>query len=73
MQKLGYEVTLYEKEKWPWRQDESNQKDGFTFDVGPTIVMMPEIYREVFEFCGKDPDDYIPMEKVDPYVETLFQ
>ena len=45
---------------------------GFTFDVGPTIVMMPEIYREIFELCGVDPDDYIPMEKVDPMLQLYF-
>lgn len=45
---------------------------GFTFDVGPTIVMMPELYREVFEQCGRDPDDYIPMEKVEPLMEISF-
>lgn len=35
-------------------------------------MMMPEIYGEVFEVCGKDPDDYIPMEKVDPMLELFF-
>ena len=28
-------------------------KDGFTFDMGPTIVMIPEVYKAVFEACGK--------------------
>ena len=48
------------------------KENGFTFDVGPTIVMMPEIYREVFEFAGVDPNDYIPMEKVDPMLQLYF-
>ncbi|WP_206853068.1 phytoene desaturase family protein [Candidatus Enterococcus mangumiae] len=72
LQKLGYEVTLYEKESGPGGKMNQIKKDGFTFDVGPTIVMMPEIYREVFEFCGKNPDDYIPMEKVDPMLKLYF-
>ena len=33
--------------------------DGFQFDLGPTILMMPHMFREVFEFCGKNPDDYL--------------
>lgn len=69
LQKLGYDVTLYEKEGQPGGKMNQIKENGFTFDVGPTIVMMPEIYREVFEFAGVDPNDYIPMEKVDPMLQ----
>lgn len=72
LQNLGYDVHLYEKDVKPGGKMNQIEKDGFLFDVGPTIVMMPEIYREVFEVCGKDPDDYIPMEKVDPMLELFF-
>lgn len=72
LQKSGYAVTLYEKENQPGGKMNQIKKDGFTFDLGPTIVMMPEIYREVFEFCEKDPDDYIPMKKVDPMLKLYF-
>jgi phytoene desaturase len=73
LQKLGYQVHLYEKQETPGGKMSQIQKGGFTFDVGPTIVMMPEIYREIFEFCDKDPDDYIPMEKVEPMLELFFR
>ena len=45
---------------------------GFTFDVGPTIVMMPDIYREIFEYAGKNPEDYIPMKRLDPMYVLTF-
>ena len=72
LQKAGYSVTLYEKESQPGGKMNQIKEKGFTFDVGPTIVMMPEIYREIFELCGVDPDDYIPMEKVDPMLQLYF-
>lgn len=72
LQKLGYEVTLYEKDRQVGGKMNQIKTAGFTFDLGPTIVMMPEIYREAFEFCGKDPDDYIPMKKVDPMLKLYF-
>ncbi|MEQ7189337.1 phytoene desaturase family protein [Enterococcus hirae] len=72
LQKLGYEVTLCEKDRQVGGKMNQIKTAGFTFDLGPTIVMMPEIYREVFEFCGKDPDDYIPMKKVDPMLKLYF-
>ena len=60
------------KESQPGGKMNQIKQAGFTFDVGPTIVMMPEIYREIFELCGVDPDDYIPMEKVDPMLQLYF-
>ena len=33
--------------------------DGFLFDQAPTILMMPEIYKEVFKDAGVNPDDYL--------------
>ncbi|EOA7277602.1 phytoene desaturase family protein [Enterococcus hirae] len=72
LQKLGYEVTLYEKDRQVGGKMNQIKTAGFTFDLGPTIVMMPEIYREVFEFCGKDSDDYIQMKKVDPMLKLYF-
>ncbi|EMF0285626.1 phytoene desaturase [Enterococcus hirae] len=72
LQKLGYKVTLYEKDRQVGGKMNQIKTAGFTFDLGPTIVMMPEIYREVFEFCGKDPDDYISMKKVDPMLKLYF-
>ena len=72
LQKLGYAVQLYEKASQVGGKMNQIKKEGFTFDVGPTIVMMPDIYREVFEFCGKNPDDYIPMEKIDPMLKLVL-
>ncbi|MBV7391932.1 phytoene desaturase [Enterococcus sp. ALS3] len=72
LQKLGYQVELFEKDSQPGGKMNQIKKDGFTFDVGPTIVMMPDIYQEVFTFAGVNPDDYIPMEKVEPMLKLYF-
>lgn len=72
LQHAGYQVNLYEKESTPGGKMNQIEMDGYRFDLGPTIVMMPEMYREVFELCGRDPDDYIPMEKLDPMYQVYF-
>lgn len=72
LQHAGYEVALYEKEPQVGGKMSRICKDGFTFDVGPTIVMMPDLYREVFEVCGRDPDEYIPLQKVEPLMDITF-
>jgi phytoene desaturase len=35
--------------------------------------MMPSVYRELFELAGRDPEDYIPMQKLDPMYEVYFK
>ncbi|MFC3419042.1 phytoene desaturase family protein [Salinicoccus hispanicus] len=72
LQHAGYQVEIYEKESTPGGKMNRIEKDGYTFDLGPSIVMMPEVYREIFELCGRDPDDYIPMEKLDPMYRVYF-
>ncbi|MDN6194483.1 MAG: NAD(P)-binding protein, partial [Alkalibacterium sp.] len=73
LQNEGYIVTLYEKESLPGGKMNQIKKDGFTFDVGPSIVMMPEIFKEVFEIAGRNPDDYIPMTRLDPMYSAYFE
>lgn len=73
LQHAGYQVEIYEKESMAGGKMHRIEKDGYTFDLGPTIVMMPELYKEVFELCGRDPDDYIPMEKIDPMYSVYFK
>lgn len=73
LQYAGYEVEIFEKESMPGGKMHKIEQDGYTFDLGPTIIMMPELYREVFELCGRNPDDYyIPMEQVDPMYRVYF-
>jgi 4,4'-diapophytoene desaturase len=60
----GFEVTVFEKDEILGGRMNVIQKDGFQFDFGPTIVMMPEIYEQVFKDCNKDPKEYIPMEQL---------
>lgn len=73
LQNAGYEVTLYEKEDLPGGKMNQIKKDGFTFDVGPSIVMMPAIFNEIFEVAGRDPKDYIPMTRLDPMYSAFFE
>ncbi|WP_100012258.1 phytoene desaturase family protein [Lentibacillus sediminis] len=72
LQQAGYQVEIYEKESMPGGKMHRIEQDGYTFDLGPTIVMMPELYREVFEISGRNPDDYIPMDKLNPMYRVYF-
>lgn len=68
----GYNVEIYEKECMVGGKMHQINENGFKFDLGPTILMMPNIYKEVFEIAGRNPDDYIPMSQLDPLYTLNF-
>ena len=72
LQNEGYQVTIVEKQSHVGGKMNRVDFDGYTFDLGPTIVMMPELYREIFELTGVDADDYIPMRRLDPMYSSYF-
>lgn len=72
LQSKGYQVEIFEKEATPGGKMNVIEGKGFRFDLGPTIVMMPHIYKEVFEYAGKNPDDYIPMQQLNPLYSVTF-
>lgn len=73
LQHAGYSVEIYEQQDMPGGKMHQIREQGFTFDVGPTIVMMPSIYQDIFRLCGRNPDDYIPMTRLDPMYEVFFE
>ena len=72
LQKDGYQVTIYEMRHEVGGKMNQIKGKGFTFDLGPTIVMMPHIYKEVLEYTGVNPDDYIEYQLLDPMYRITF-
>jgi phytoene desaturase len=50
--KNGYNVDIFEKNSSPGGRCGQVIKDGHRFDLGATMLMMPEIYKEVFSSLG---------------------
>ena len=72
LQHLGYQVEIFEKNDQVGGRMYQLMDQGFSFDIGPTIVMMPELYQEVFTNTGVDDKDYIQMELLDPMNRVFF-
>ncbi|WP_090112620.1 phytoene desaturase family protein [Limimaricola pyoseonensis] len=68
----GAEVTLLEKEDQPGGRTGAIRRDGFTFDIGPTFFLYPEILREIFSACGRDFDAEVEMTRLDPMYRLQF-
>ena len=50
--KKGYEVSVYEKNSTPGGRCGQLIREGHRFDLGATMLMMPGIYREIFDSLG---------------------
>ncbi|GAD57539.1 hypothetical protein MBELCI_3591 [Limimaricola cinnabarinus LL-001] len=68
----GAEVTLLEKEDQPGGRTGAIRRDGYTFDVGPTFFLYPEIPREIFAACGHDFDKEVELIRLDPMYRLQF-
>ncbi|MCJ1655524.1 phytoene desaturase family protein [Staphylococcus sp. NRL 16/872] len=68
----GHQVTLFEKNEQVGGRMSQFKKDGFTFDMGPTIVMVPDVYKAVFEESGKHYEDYIDMRQLTHIFDIYF-
>ena len=51
----GYRVSVYEKNAYSGGRCTSIRKQGFRFDQGPSMYLMPEVFEETWRACGMVP------------------
>ncbi|MDQ6933343.1 MAG: FAD-dependent oxidoreductase, partial [Candidatus Eremiobacteraeota bacterium] len=64
--RAGYDVTLLEKQDRPGGRAAQETWDGFTFDLGPTLLFMCDVYRDVFATLGENFDREVPTVRLSP-------
>lgn len=68
----GYRVTVLDRLDRPGGRGSSIQQGGHRFDLGPTIVTVPQVFRELWAFCGQDFDADIDLRAIDPFYEIRW-
>jgi len=69
----GYAVTVLEKNAFPGGRCGRMTVDGYTFDTGATIFLMPELYERAFADLGERMEDYLDLRRIDPTYHLFFQ
>ncbi|HKX32014.1 MAG TPA: phytoene desaturase family protein [Blastocatellia bacterium] len=64
----GYEVAIYEGQERVGGRANLIERDGFTFDTGPSLLNYPWVFEELFHAAGRDLSDYLTLLPVDPSV-----
>ncbi|MBP9864408.1 phytoene desaturase [Patescibacteria group bacterium] len=68
----GYEVHIFEKDGDVGGRNAPLRLGEFTFELGPTFVMLPQVFRDVFALAGRKMEDYLEFERVDPLYRLRF-
>ena len=69
----GYEVDIYEKNSRIGGKLNVLQEQGYTFDMGPSILTLPHLFARLFERSGKSMHDYISIRTVRPHWRNFFE
>lgn len=58
LSKSGHEVTIFEKENRLGGRMNFVERDGFKIDEGPTIVLLPEMFKDLLAQAGIGEEQY---------------
>lgn len=70
--KRGFAVTVIDKQSTPGGVARSFTEKGFTFDMGPSWYLMPEVFERFFAEFNKKPSDFFNLISLDPSYNVLF-
>ena len=70
--KNGFDVTVFEKNTHSGGRCGQILRDGHRFDIGATILLMPSIYRTVFESLGLNFDECFDLKDLSPIYKLFF-
>ena len=68
----GVPVTIVEANNHLGGKMNLLEEDGFTFDMGPTIITMPQVLKGIITRTGRNPTDYIDLIDLDPQWRCFF-
>jgi len=70
--KQGYPVEVYEKLPKCGGRASLLEDRGFKFDMGPSFVLMPDFFEEVFSYCGESLRDYLDFRALDVHYKIFY-
>jgi len=68
----GYRVTVLDRLDRVGGRGSSISENGHRFDLGPTIVTVPEVFRKLWAACGRDFDSDVDLRPLDPFYEIRW-
>lgn len=68
----GYLVTVLEKQSFVGGRTSALRLGDYTFDRGPTFLMMPHLLEELFQSAGRNMNEYLKLVEINPLYRLQF-
>ncbi|GGL36246.1 phytoene desaturase family protein [Cellulomonas gelida] len=68
----GYDTDVVEQQGHVGGRAATWEHDGFTFDLGPSWYLMPEVFDHFFRLCGTSSDAELDLVRLDPAYRVFF-
>ena len=68
----GFNVEVYEHRAQAGGRAGVYERDGYTFDAGPTVITAPFLLDELWELFGERRSDAIELQLLDPWYRIAF-
>ena len=69
----GFKVSIFDKNHVVGGRNRAIRMDGYTFDTGPTFLLMKGVLDEMFELCGRRSEDYLEFMRLDPMYRLVYE
>lgn len=63
---LGHRVIIVERAEVVGGKLATLERDGYRFDIGPSLVTLPQVFAELFTLAGRRLDDEVDLVRLDP-------
>ncbi len=70
--RTGYHVTVVEQNARPGGRCDQLVRDGHRFDLGPTLLLMPEVFAETYSALGARMAEQLDLRRIDPTYRVRF-
>ena len=69
----GFDVEVLERQGKVGGRTSTLSENGFSFDLGPTFFLYPQVLESIFESCGLDLHEEVDLIRLDPHYRLIFE
>ncbi len=72
MAKDGHDVSVYEKNECLWWRASIFSEKWYTFDMGPSWYLMPDLFEKFFNEIGENIHDHLDLAQLSPSYKVFY-
>lgn len=69
----GFDVEIFEKNKKAGGKVNQKWLGDYRFDMGPSLITLPNVFKDLFEFAGEKIEDYLELQKLDVICKYFWE